>query len=90
MTHRLTFPCWVRRMRGERESGHKGTREVGNVDPDTEITFQFGANDQSTQGEDIKSLAHLELSTLFLLFFTITSWTLIQIKSYQQPPDGLL
>ncbi|XP_040922969.1 circularly permutated Ras protein 1 isoform X2 [Toxotes jaculatrix] len=36
-------------MRGEREAGHKGTREVGNVDPDTEITFQFGANDQDTE-----------------------------------------
>ncbi|XP_058476147.1 circularly permutated Ras protein 1-like isoform X2 [Solea solea] len=35
-------------MRGERESGHKGTREVGNVAPDTEITFQFGANEQDT------------------------------------------
>ncbi|CAJ1080836.1 circularly permutated Ras protein 1-like [Xyrichtys novacula] len=34
------------RVRGERESGQKGTREVGNVDPDTEITFQFGANEQ--------------------------------------------
>ncbi|XP_056222360.1 circularly permutated Ras protein 1-like isoform X3 [Seriola aureovittata] len=33
-------------MRGEREAGCKGTREVGNVDPDTEITFQFGANEQ--------------------------------------------
>ncbi|XP_071319758.1 circularly permutated Ras protein 1-like isoform X2 [Trachinotus anak] len=36
-------------MRGEREAGHKGTREVGNVDPDTEITFQFGANEQDTE-----------------------------------------
>ncbi|XP_054455473.1 circularly permutated Ras protein 1-like [Anoplopoma fimbria] len=31
--------------RGEKEAGHKGTREVGNVAPDTEITFQFGANE---------------------------------------------
>lgn len=38
-------------MRGEREAGHKGTREVGNVDPDTEITFQFGANEQDAEGE---------------------------------------
>lgn len=38
-------------MKGERESGHVGTREVGNVDPDTEITFQFGASDQSAEGE---------------------------------------
>uniref|UniRef100_A0AAQ6IQQ1 VWFA domain-containing protein n=1 Tax=Anabas testudineus TaxID=64144 RepID=A0AAQ6IQQ1_ANATE len=33
------------RMRGEKEGGHKGAREVGNVDPDTEITFQFAANE---------------------------------------------
>ncbi|XP_034564073.1 circularly permutated Ras protein 1-like [Notolabrus celidotus] len=33
------------RVKGERESGHKATREVGNVDPNTEITFQFGANE---------------------------------------------
>ncbi|XP_070707900.1 circularly permutated Ras protein 1-like isoform X2 [Pempheris klunzingeri] len=33
------------RMKGERDVGHKGIREVGNVDPDTEITFQFGANE---------------------------------------------
>ncbi|XP_036936593.1 circularly permutated Ras protein 1-like [Acanthopagrus latus] len=36
------------RMRGEREAGHKVIREVGNVDPNTEITFQFGADDQDT------------------------------------------
>ncbi|KAK9530567.1 hypothetical protein VZT92_012059 [Zoarces viviparus] len=36
------------RTRGEKEAGHKGTREVGNVDPDTEITFQFGASEQNT------------------------------------------
>ncbi|XP_031699384.1 circularly permutated Ras protein 1-like [Anarrhichthys ocellatus] len=36
------------RMRGEKEAGHKGTREVGNVDPETEITFQFGASEQNT------------------------------------------
>ncbi|XP_037611239.1 circularly permutated Ras protein 1-like isoform X1 [Sebastes umbrosus] len=33
-------------MIGEREAGHIGTREVGNVDPETEITFQFGAIEQ--------------------------------------------
>ncbi|XP_041830567.1 circularly permutated Ras protein 1-like isoform X2 [Melanotaenia boesemani] len=37
------------RMKGEREAGHKGTREVGNVNPYTEITFQFGASDQNTE-----------------------------------------
>ncbi|KAG7226352.1 hypothetical protein INR49_013763, partial [Caranx melampygus] len=35
-------------MRGEREAGHKATREVGNVAPDTEITFQFGASEHDT------------------------------------------
>lgn len=43
----LCYRC----TRGEREAGHKGTREVGNVDPDTEITFQFGANEQDAQGK---------------------------------------
>ncbi|XP_029934264.1 circularly permutated Ras protein 1-like [Myripristis murdjan] len=37
------------RVRGEREAGHKGIREVGNVAPDTEITFQFGANDSGSK-----------------------------------------
>ncbi|KAM4525957.1 circularly permutated Ras protein 1-like isoform 1-T2 [Fundulus diaphanus] len=34
------------RMKGEREVGHKGTREVGNVNTDTEVTIQFAANDE--------------------------------------------
>lgn len=38
-------------MRGERDAGHKGIREMGNVDPDTEITFQFRANQQDAGGE---------------------------------------
>ncbi|KAK5850673.1 hypothetical protein PBY51_001531 [Eleginops maclovinus] len=37
------------RMRGEREARHKVIREVGNVDPDTEITLQFGASEQDTE-----------------------------------------
>ncbi|KAG8009099.1 Circularly permutated Ras protein 1 [Nibea albiflora] len=37
------------RMKGEREAGHKGIREVGNVDQDTEITFQFGADEQDAE-----------------------------------------
>ncbi|XP_019117218.2 circularly permutated Ras protein 1 isoform X2 [Larimichthys crocea] len=37
------------RMRGEREAGHKGIREMGNVDQNTEITFQFGANEQDAE-----------------------------------------
>ncbi|KAM3859569.1 uncharacterized protein ACN63O_016103 [Diretmus argenteus] len=36
-------------IRGEREAGHKGTREVGNVAPNTEITFQFGANEHDSE-----------------------------------------
>uniref|UniRef100_A0A8C2X9I2 VWFA domain-containing protein n=2 Tax=Cyclopterus lumpus TaxID=8103 RepID=A0A8C2X9I2_CYCLU len=41
------------RTRGEKEAEHKGTREVGNVDPDTEITFQFGAKEQ--QDKDVSA-----------------------------------
>ncbi|XP_034716753.1 circularly permutated Ras protein 1-like isoform X2 [Etheostoma cragini] len=37
------------RMKGEREAGHKGNKEVGNVDLDTEITFQFGVNEQEAE-----------------------------------------
>ncbi|KAM9715806.1 circularly permutated Ras protein 1-like isoform 1-T3 [Menidia menidia] len=37
------------RVRGEREAQHKGIREVGNVNSDTEITFQFGANENDTE-----------------------------------------
>lgn len=47
----MCFVVWFRGMRGEREAGHKVIREVGNVDPNTEITFQFGANDQDAGGE---------------------------------------
>ncbi|XP_063337927.1 circularly permutated Ras protein 1-like [Pelmatolapia mariae] len=36
-------------MKGEKEAGHKGTREVGNVDPDTDITFQFRANEKVSE-----------------------------------------
>ena len=45
-----------RRVRGEKEAGHIGTREVGNVDPKTELTFQFGANEHDAEGE--KKLVH--------------------------------
>ncbi|XP_035987921.1 circularly permutated Ras protein 1-like [Fundulus heteroclitus] len=34
------------RMKGEREAAHKGTREVGNVNTDTEVTIQFAADDE--------------------------------------------
>lgn len=51
-------PVGSRRVRGEREGEHRASREVGNVNPDTEITFQFGARDtdrgdgvQRTHGE---------------------------------------
>ncbi|XP_014824806.1 PREDICTED: circularly permutated Ras protein 1-like isoform X2 [Poecilia mexicana] len=35
------------RLKGEREVGHKGTREVGNVNTDTEVTMQFGAHEHT-------------------------------------------
>ncbi|XP_055776686.1 circularly permutated Ras protein 1-like [Salvelinus fontinalis] len=38
-------------VKGEREAGNRVTREVGNVAPDTEITFQFGAREHGSQGE---------------------------------------
>lgn len=44
-------------MRGEREAAHKGTREVGNVGPDTELTFQFGVDEQDTKGEKMTEIA---------------------------------
>lgn len=50
------FSFGSRHMRGEREAGHIGTREVGNVDPETEITFQFGAIEQDVGGERGKSV----------------------------------
>lgn len=34
------------RLKGEREAGNKGTREVGNVNADTEVTIQFGADER--------------------------------------------
>ncbi|XP_072311959.1 circularly permutated Ras protein 1 isoform X2 [Eucyclogobius newberryi] len=37
------------RVKGEREGCHKGIREVGNVDPEKEITFQFGASDHRAE-----------------------------------------
>ncbi|MEQ2255361.1 hypothetical protein ILYODFUR_013124, partial [Ilyodon furcidens] len=42
------------RMKGEREAGHKGTREVGNVNNDTEVTIQFVAN-EDIEGEKKKT-----------------------------------
>lgn len=46
-----------RRLKGEREAGNKGTREVGNVNIDTEVTIQFGA-DEHTEGEGWDDLVH--------------------------------
>ncbi|XP_056286054.1 circularly permutated Ras protein 1 isoform X2 [Pseudoliparis swirei] len=37
------------RTRGEKEAVHKGTRAVGNVGPDTEITLQFGAKEHDDE-----------------------------------------
>ncbi|KAM6964183.1 circularly permutated Ras protein 1-like isoform 2-T2 [Tautogolabrus adspersus] len=48
-------------VRGERESGHKGTREVGNVAPDTEITFQFGANESDAEAPASGSHVSIQL-----------------------------
>ncbi|KAK5601218.1 hypothetical protein CRENBAI_002775 [Crenichthys baileyi] len=48
------------RMKGEREAGHKGTREVGNVNNDTEVTIQFVAN------EDIEVVAPASGSRVFI------------------------
>lgn len=37
------------RVKGERDAGHKGIREVGNVDLQKEITFQYGANEPGAE-----------------------------------------
>ncbi|MEQ2271722.1 hypothetical protein XENORESO_008317 [Xenotaenia resolanae] len=52
--------CAITRMKGEREAGHKGTREVGNVNNDTEVTIQFVAN------EDIEVVAPASGSRVFI------------------------
>ncbi|XP_029102521.1 circularly permutated Ras protein 1-like [Scleropages formosus] len=36
-------------VRGEREAGHRATRDVGNVTSATEITFQFTASEEDTE-----------------------------------------
>ncbi|XP_076008419.1 circularly permutated Ras protein 1-like [Genypterus blacodes] len=51
----LPKTLWVR---GEREAGHKGTREVGNVDLGTEITFQFGVADSDP---DVSPGSHVSI-----------------------------
>lgn len=38
------------RVRGERQAGHRGTREVGNVTSNAEITLQFGLNEKESVG----------------------------------------
>ena len=38
-----------RTVKGERQQGHNGIREVGNVTADKEITFKFQAREQDTQ-----------------------------------------
>nr|XP_020493212.1 circularly permutated Ras protein 1-like [Labrus bergylta] len=48
-------------VRGERESGHKGTREVGNIAPHTEITFQFGANESDAEAPASGSRVFIQL-----------------------------
>lgn len=69
-----------------------GTREVGNVDPDAEITFQFGASDQNAEGESPQQLLPTFSAATFKrassLVLAETSWTLILIKSYQRRTGG--
>nr|XP_040031974.1 circularly permutated Ras protein 1-like [Gasterosteus aculeatus aculeatus]XP_040031975.1 circularly permutated Ras protein 1-like [Gasterosteus aculeatus aculeatus]XP_040031976.1 circularly permutated Ras protein 1-like [Gasterosteus aculeatus aculeatus] len=48
-------------VRGEKEAGPKGTREVGNVDPDTEITFQFGAREQDAAAPAVGNRVFIQL-----------------------------
>ncbi|XP_046888998.1 circularly permutated Ras protein 1 isoform X2 [Hypomesus transpacificus] len=45
------------RVRGEKQAGHRGTKEVGNVVSDTEITFQFGARDLQSREQKVSGLA---------------------------------
>ncbi|KAM7370964.1 hypothetical protein PAMP_010471 [Pampus punctatissimus] len=71
-------------MRGEREAGHKGTREVGNVDPGTEITFQFGANkndaEVSAPASGSRVSIQLQISSAAL---SSLSLAIIQLNSSQ-------
>ncbi|KAM9837689.1 circularly permutated Ras protein 1 [Aulostomus maculatus] len=48
-------------MKGEREAGHKSTRDVGNVDPNTEITFQFGASEHGAEAPTPGSRVSIQL-----------------------------
>ncbi|XP_037547571.1 circularly permutated Ras protein 1, partial [Nematolebias whitei] len=48
-------------LRGEKEARHKGTREVGNVNPETEITLQFGANERDTEVPALTSGSHVSI-----------------------------
>ncbi|XP_062415994.1 circularly permutated Ras protein 1-like [Pungitius pungitius] len=52
-------------VRGEKEAGHKGTREVGNVDPDTEITFQFGAREQDADAPATGNRVSIQLQVRY-------------------------
>ncbi|XP_067101094.1 circularly permutated Ras protein 1-like isoform X3 [Osmerus mordax] len=45
------------RVKGEKQAGHRGTKEVGNVVSDTEITFQFGARDLQSREQKVSGLA---------------------------------
>lgn len=65
-------------MRGEKEVGNKGTREVGNVDPDTEITFQFGANELDAEGEE----------SVFLLLIKSKYWD-FQFAGFSRKSAGI-
>ncbi|XP_056153603.1 circularly permutated Ras protein 1-like [Lampris incognitus] len=52
-------------MIGERETGHKAMREVGNVSPNTEITFQFGAKQHSSEAPAPGSRVSVQLQVRY-------------------------
>ncbi|XP_068610799.1 circularly permutated Ras protein 1-like [Brachionichthys hirsutus] len=52
-------------VRGEKEGGHQGTREVGNVGPETEITFQFGASEQDAEAPPSGSHVSIQLQVRY-------------------------
>lgn len=65
---------WSRKMRGEREAVHKGTREVGNVGPDTEITFQFGVDEQDARGKRMIELANYTFLAQLVFCIEVLVW----------------
>lgn len=70
-------------MKGEKEAGHKGTREVGNVDPDTDITFQFRANEKVSEGEENK---HSYRLTPLARLFSVSAAVVLNFSTISQLP----